>query len=370
MLRLTALISLLAVAFAACSSDDSSPTPSSGGTTSAGGTTSTGGTSSGGNAGSSGTAGSGGSPNLGGGGNDGGGGSASSYDCKNPGPGWLFCEDFEGMAAGFDAWKASWGWTDQIGAGDPGRMTSSTDAHGGSYSVHYPAAASSGYQGADLIYRTCNGENKPGCNLDSYGELYFRTYLKLAPDHERVHHFLNISGSQQFWEAYGNAGCRPNGQRAMGTTVDFAADSHETFFYTYFPEMKCDPGATCDNYADSQAICNECAQKDMACQNGPECCWGNLFKPTPAVALPTGKWVCFEMMMKANGVGQHDGEMAYWIDGTLVHQETNMQWRTTQDLGLNMVRLQHYLETSDAKSHSNQVWFDDVVVSTQPIGCM
>jgi hypothetical protein len=35
-----------------------------------------------------------------------------------------------------------------------------------------------------------------------------------------------------------------------------------------------------------------------------------------------------------------------------------------------MVRLQHYLETSDAKNHSNQVWFDDVVVSTQPIGCM
>jgi hypothetical protein len=47
-----------------------------------------------------------------------------------------------------------------------------------------------------------------------------------------------------------------------------------------------------------------------------------------------------------------------------------MHFRNTADLGLNMVRLQHYLETSDAKSHSNRVWFDDVVVSTQRIGCM
>jgi hypothetical protein len=32
--------------------------------------------------------------------------------------------------------------------------------------------------------------------------------------------------------------------------------------------------------------------------------------------------------------------------------------------------LQHYNETSDVKSHSNRIWFDDVVVSTKPIGCL
>lgn len=297
------------------------------------------------------------------------GGSSAGYDCTKPHPSWLFCEDFEGMAAGWDAWRAGWGWTDHIGAGNPGRMTSSNDAHGGSWAVHYPAAQSAGYQGADLIFRTCDGANKTGCNLKSYDALYFRTYLKLAPDHQRVHHFLSIAGSQNFWDAYGNAGCRPNGERHMGTTVDFKATSHETFFYTYYPQMKCDPGATCSNYADPAAICAGCASKDMPCSNGPECCWGNHFEPTPAVALPLGQWVCFEMMMKANDVGQANGEMAYWIDGKLAHQETSMTFRTTSALGLNMVRLQHYLETSDAKNFSNQIWFDDVVVSTQPIGC-
>ncbi len=375
--RLPSIV-IIAVFLVACSSSGSSGSgASSGGTagsespdaggsgaTSNGGTGNYGGTGNNGGTGNSG--GSGGVGNSGGSG----GVTSSTYDCKHPGPGWLFCEDFEGMAAGFDAWKQSWGWTDSIGADDPGRMTSSTDAHTGKYSVYYPAAASSGYQGADLIYRTCDGANKAGCALKSYDQLYFRTYVKLAPDHERVHHFLNISGSQNFWDAYGNAGCRPNGYRAMGTTVDFQAITHNTFFYTYFPEMSCDSGSTCDKYNNAQTVCNGCATKDMPCTNGPECCWGNLFKPAQDTPIPTGKWVCLEMMMKANDVGKHNGEMEYWIDGKVADHETAMMFRTTTDLGLNMVRLQHYLETSDAQNHSNRVWFDDVVVSTKRIGCM
>jgi len=31
--------------------------------------------------------------------------------------------------------------------------------------------------------------------------------------------------------------------------------------------------------------------------------------------------------------------------------------------------LQHYLTTEDAAGHSNRVWFDDMVVSTERIGC-
>ena len=68
--------------------------------------------------------------------------------------------------------------------------------------------------------------------------------------------------------------------------------------------------------------------------------------------------------------GQADGEMAYFIDGKPAHSKKDVSWRTSADLKLNMVRLQHYNETSDVKSHSNRIWFDDVVVSTKPIGCL
>jgi len=297
---------------------------------------------------------------------------SAAHDCQNPDPAWLHCDDFEGLAGGIDAWFAASGWTEALGKGDPGRLTSSTDAHRGSYAVYMPAAASAGYQGADLIWRACDGTNKAGCpSLKGYSTLYFRAFVKLASDHQKVHHFLAVGGGpiDDYWAPYGNAGCRPNGKRAMGTTVDFKAGSHETFFYTYYPTMSCDSGTTCASYADPQQICDDCAKKDMPCLNGLECCWGNTFKPATPVALPLGKWLCLEMMMKANDIGQKNGEMAYWIGGQLALQVKNMEFRSDSKLQLNMVRLQHYLTTSDAAGHSNRAWFDDVVVSTQPIGC-
>ena len=91
------------------------------------------------------------------------------------------------------------------------------------------------------------------------------------------------------------------------------------------------------------------------------------------MAFPVGEWFCFEMMMRANTTdgttGNHDGEMAYWVDGTLVHRVDGMMWRTSPTLTMNRARLQHCIETEDAGGFSNRVWFDDVVVSTAPIGC-
>jgi len=352
------------MAFAACSSDEGSGSASTGGTSSGGGGTSSGGSTSGGT--NSGGTNSGGTASGGTTAGGGSGGGTSPYDCTNPDPAWLLCEDFEGMSAGFDTWLSGSEWTENLGGNIPGRMTSSTDAHGGGFALYMPADASAGYQGADLMFRTCSGQNKPGCALTGYEQLYFRAYFKLAADHQRAHHFLSIGGSQQYWDAYGTAGCRPNGTRHMGTTVDFKPNTHNTFFYTYFPTMKCESTSNCSN---AQSICDGCATKDMPCTNGLECCWGNSFAPTPDVALPLDKWVCFEMTMKANTPGQQDGEMAYWIDGNLAHEKKDVAWRTTTDLELNMVRLQHYNETSDVNGHSNRIWFDDVVVSTKPIGC-
>ena len=297
----------------------------------------------------------------------------ASHDCNSPHPAWLLCDDFEKMADGVDAWFSASGWTEALGLGNAGRLTSSTDAHGGSYALHMPAAASAGYRGADLLWRACAAKNEAGCEpLLGYPQLYFRAYIRLANDHRYVHHFLNISGGplDDYYGPYGNAGCRPNGKRGMGTTVDFKKDTHETFFYTYYPSMNCDSGSSCANYADPQAICDGCAKKDMPCTNGLECCWGNHFAPDTPVALPVGKWFCLEMMMRPNDVGQSNGEMAYWIDGTLGHRTNGMRWREVDTLQLNMVRLQHYITTEDAKGFSNKIWFDDVVVSTERIGCI
>lgn len=295
--------------------------------------------------------------------------------CDAPQDAWLMCEDFERGGQGWSTWFAGSPFVECLGCSggtnDPGRIKLvelPEPAVSGSWSLHMPAAAAAGYQGASLTYRDCVGEKREGCRLRGHEALYFRTMVRLAEDHQYVHHFLSVAGTRpdRYWDCDGNAGCRPNGIRAAGTTVDFDAE-RELFFYTYFPEMRCDRGGYCSgDYA--ERICEGCALKDMPCANGPECCWGNHFGPDPPVVLERGRWVCLELMMRLNTPGRADGEMAFWVDGVPAHRQTGMHWRDTSDLQLNKAWLQHYIADGDAMQ-SNRVWFDDVIVSTERIGC-
>jgi MYXO-CTERM domain-containing protein len=231
-----------------------------------------------------------------------------------------------------------------------------------------PAEAAAEYQGAAMTYRTCSGDPAQGCALEGHAQLYFRTWVKLDADHQYVHHFLSVAGTQpdEYWGADGNAGCRPNGYRAAGTTLDFN-ENRELFFYTYFPEMNCDSGGYCSGQY-VQDICDGCASKDMPCTNGLECCWGNHFGPEPPLVLPRDEWVCLEIMMQLNTPGETDGVMAFWMNDELGHEQTGMRWRDDPNLQLNKAWLQHYIASGDA-DQSNRVSFDDVVVSTERIGC-
>lgn len=298
---------------------------------------------------------------------------ARAAPCDEPDPHWLACEDFEGGDAGWAAWFQASPFVECLGCpdgmNDPARiLLTDADAHEGTWSLHMPAEASAGYQGASLSFRTCAGDEQPGCTLQGHDRLHFRTFVKLAADHQYVHHFLAIGGTRPdgYWEGDGNAGCRPNGVRHAGTTVDFD-DNRELFFYSYFPEMSCDAGGYCSgDYA--QGICDQCAQKDMPCDNGLECCWGNHFRPEPPVVLPRGEWVCLEMMMELNTPTQADGRMAFWVNDELALEQTGMHWRDVPELQLNKAWLQHYIAEGDA-TQSNRIWFDDVVVGTERIGC-
>jgi hypothetical protein len=298
-----------------------------------------------------------------------------SYSCRNPHPSWRLCEDFESGNGDFEAWLALSDFIGGVGQDDRGRITlDSGQVHGGNWAVYMPAAAGSGYQGASLDWRDCVGAQQTNCSMHSHEVLYFRAWIRFAPDHRYVHHFLNIGGSQpdDYWY-HGTAGCLPNGVTSMGTTVDFHENTHESHFYTYWPEMSCD--TRCERYMDVDQVCQDCADKGFpTCDQQPQCCWGNHFTPDPPVAFPVGEWFCFEMMMQANTVGERDGVMAYWVNDVLAlrvdeNSPTPIWWRTSSTLALNRVRVQHYITTDDAQGFSNRVWFDDVVVSTERIGC-
>lgn len=288
--------------------------------------------------------------------------------------GWLLCEDFESGDLGWVDWYDQSQWTECAGCpdgvNDPNRIRLEHDgelAHDGQWSLTTPGTGAN-FTGGTLRYASCEGEQSAGCTLQGHDQLYFRTWVRLAPDHNYVHHFVGIGGSRPnaYWDANGNAGCRPNGERWAGTRVDLNSD-HELFFYTYFPGMNCDSGGYCSGgYADD--ICNGCAGIDMPCSDGPECCWGNHFSPETPVVLETETWTCLEMMMRLNTPGQSDGAMAFWVDDTLGHEVEGMAWRDVPELQLNRAMLEHFIDADDT-DHPNQAWFDDVVVSTERIGC-
>jgi len=301
---------------------------------------------------------------------------AVAQECDNwqtEHPEWLQCEDFEDYAGDFIEWHDNTEWY----AGeyeDRGRIDmTSNDKFQGNYSLYMPAASSSGYQGASLRWYDCVGDHVRPCEENINEEYYLRAYFKLASDHELVHHFLSLGASQperdEFWDSMGLAGCRPNGALSAGSTVDFN-EQRETHFYTYSIDMECD--SRCDRYMDMQLKCDQCADKGLPCENGLECCWGNHYpeEPGPESVVPRDEWICMEMWMKLNTPEVHDGQMAYWINDELIHQENTMYWRIDPELGMNRARLQHYITTEDAGGHSNKIWWDNAVLSTERIGCL
>ncbi len=300
----------------------------------------------------------------------------AASECDAPAPEWLMCEDFEGGVKGWRAWFAESAFTECNGCLDgneenPNRIRLEHDpglAASGEWSLHMPAAEEAGFMGGSLTYRTCEGEKRAGCRLQGHEQLHFRTRVRLAEDHEYVHHFLAVAGTRpdEYWAADGNAGCRPNGLSYSDTTLDFNAE-RELFFYTYFPGMRCDRGGYCSGEL-ARSICEGCTRKAMPCDDGPECCWGNHFSPPEPVILDRGRWVCLELMIRLNTPGEADGVMAFWVDGTLALEQRGMHWRDIPDVQLNKAWLMHYIAGGDA-DRSNRVWFDDMVVSTEFIGC-
>jgi hypothetical protein len=141
--------------------------------------------------------------------------------------------------------------------------------------------------------------------------------------------------------------------------------------------------------------------------------WGNSFIHNDELKVDRGRWICIEMMLKVNDVGDRDGELALWIDGQPVshlgqgfpkgkwtfdkflpgqsgdsvrwnhakgdreHFTTNdggepfegFRWRTEKDLNVNFLWLYLYI-TRAPEGHVSKVWFDDVVVATEHIGPM
>lgn len=187
--------------------------------------------------------------------------------------------------------------------------------------------------------------------MPGYDKLFFRWYAMFAEDFDQgnLMHWTGIRGNRtdNKWSGFGKAGIRPNGADFFSTGAEPWRNwgrhpaPGEMSFYSYFPEMEVSSDGV--HY------------------------WGNQFMPDTSFVVERGRWYCFEVMVKVNTPGKHDGEQALWVDGKKIIQVTGMRWRDSEILKLNAFVLGVYIHQAN---RDNTCYYDDVAVSTDYVGPM
>ena len=186
---------------------------------------------------------------------------------------------------------------------------------------------------------------------DGYDRVHFRRYIKFAPDYDQgnLNHvgggLAAVAGADR-WRAMGSAGIRPRGDDHFNSSFEpwrdwgrYPAPGY-MFLYTYWMDMK---RGRDGNY------------------------WGNMLGPAEGerIVLDRDRWYCLEHMIRANDMGQANGELAAWIDGKLYIHYAGFRWRTSADVKLKRFNIGVYVHRA---RKDNTVWYDDVVLSTGDIG--
>lgn len=218
-------------------------------------------------------------------------------------------------------------------------------------------------------------------------QAYARFYVKFDPDCAPIHHFGTCIGGNNpatRWPMV-KAGIPPAGDKGFWTGIEPFGESWRWDFYTYWCEMRGSPprGQT----------------------------WGNSFVRDESLKVERGRWICVEVMVKMNDLGESNGEMALWIDGRAISHlgkgfpkgkwvfdkfmanqggesvrwnnskgdRENFQtaaggepfegfrWRTAKELDVNFVWAYLYITGAPA-GHVSKVWFDHIVVASEYIG--
>jgi hypothetical protein len=254
-------------------------------------------------------------------------------------PGEVLFED------GFEAEDSLARYFEVRGAKD-GRALRTTDAalaHAGSGALQLTSPASEG---------NSSGAGVSGWLGDGGHErVHLRYYLKFAADYDQgnLNHtggcLVGVAGHNK-WAGMGTAGILPKGDdhfsSSFETWRDWGRSAPPGFahLYTYWMEMQRDKD---DHYRGNNL--------------GPE--------PERRIVPARGRWTCFEVMVRANDIGQSNGELAAWIDGKLYVHYTGFRWRSSAEVLLKRFGLDVYVHRAE---RTNVAWYDDVAVSSGYIG--
>jgi hypothetical protein len=93
------------------------------------------------------------------------------------------------------------------------------------------------------------------------------------------------------------------------------------------------------------------------------------FVERPDFIPDRGRWYCYEIMVVANTPGEHDGRLAFWIDGELTGDFPKFRVRDVEELKANIINISFYTQNRRVRDGC-VMWYDDVVAATSYIGPM
>lgn len=259
-------------------------------------------------------------------------------ECAVPGPGWVWCDDFDvdRLASYFEFNDAEGSFQRALGVGVEG-------------SGAMRARFDEGQVGAGALHlalgRTPSPYMRPadGGTAD-YRELYWRLYLRL-PEGWVGGGGWKLSRAFVFAEA--------SWAQAMIAHVWSGGAGHTQLFI--------DPARGTDE---------EGALRTTTYNDGPNLSWlGAAGSTTPIFdGDHIGVWSCIEAHVRLNDPGRANGLFELWIDDRLEARRADLNFLGSYtDYGLNAVFVENYW--NDGAPAAQERYIDNLVVSTERIGC-
>jgi Big-like domain-containing protein len=263
----------------------------------------------------------------------------SAAECANPQPGWIWCDDFEqDRLAGYFEYNSDNG--SFVRAASVGR--------GGSYGMRVHFAA--GQQSAGALHLAFGKTPDPyirpvDAGTATYRELYWRMYVMNQPGWtggggDKLSRAL-IFASSTWAEAALAHVWSGSGSDANYLVLDPASgtDLQGNLVTTQY-----------NDFANLRWL-------------------GATRSGTPLFdAAHVGAWHCIEAHARLNDPNQSNGVFELWMDGALNARETSLNWVGTYgQYGFNAVFFENYWNAGSPQAQDR--YFDDIVVSTAPIGC-
>ena len=266
-------------------------------------------------------------------------GGALRAECDDPGAGWIWCDDFEAdrFASYFEYDAADGAFVRVPGVGvdsSAGMRARWQTSQVGAGSLHLAFGAT-----PDPYFEPVDA------GTARYRELYWRVYVR------------NESG----WTG--------GGADKLSRATILAADNWAQAMIAHVwsgsgdraTQLVIDPASGTD--PEGNLITTRYNDFDNLRWLGSEASQLEVFG-----GASIGEWHCIEAHVRLNDAGQANGVFELWIDGRAEASRTGLNWvGAYDDFGINAVFVENYWNAGSPRQQERYI--DNLVVSTNPIGC-